>query len=70
MSVTKTITQDIELSELTELFCQNQRSFYLYIAKFAASDDNSNDQDTKPLRLHRIENMIDCIFSPNMFNFF
>ncbi|CAF1038895.1 unnamed protein product [Rotaria sordida] len=67
MSTMNILTKDIELSELNELFCENKKSFYLYIANYAASDGNENEQDTKPLRFHKIENMIDCIFSPNMF---
>ncbi|CAF1493544.1 unnamed protein product [Rotaria sp. Silwood1] len=66
MSTTRILTKDIDPSELNELFCENQKSFYLYIANYAASGSNENQQDTKPLRLHQIENLIDCIFSPNM----
>jgi GNAT superfamily N-acetyltransferase len=62
MSIPLILTKDIVLSELTGLFCKNQKLFYSYIANYAASDDN----DIKPLRFHKIENMIDCIFSPNM----
>jgi GNAT superfamily N-acetyltransferase len=61
------LTKDVELIELTDLFCNNHKSFYLYIAKYAAaSDRDENEKDIKPLRLHKIENIIDCIFSPNL----
>jgi GNAT superfamily N-acetyltransferase len=66
MSITRTLTEDIELFQLNDLFCRNQKSFYLYIANYAAFDGDENDKDIKPLRLHKIENLIDCIFSPNM----
>ncbi|CAF3240255.1 unnamed protein product, partial [Rotaria sp. Silwood2] len=66
MSPTRIVTKDIDASELNELFCKNQKSFYLYIANYAASGNNANQQDTKPLRLHQIENLINCIFSPNI----
>lgn len=66
MSTTRKLTEHIDLFELTDLFCRNQKSFYLYIANYAAFNGDENEKDVKPLRLHKIENMIDCIFSPNM----
>lgn len=61
------LTQNTEAIQLTDLFCKNQRSFYQYIANYAAShDDNDDEKDTKPLRIHKINNIIDCIFSPKM----
>ncbi|CAF1264250.1 unnamed protein product [Adineta steineri] len=66
MSTMKILTNDIEPSELSESFCENQKSFYSYIANYAASDPTENGKDIKPLRFHKIENIINCIFSPNM----
>jgi hypothetical protein len=63
MSKTRILTTDVELSDLNDSFCSNQKSFYLYIAKYAASTNDK--KDNKPLRLHKIENLIDCIYSPN-----
>lgn len=59
------LTEDVSLTELTDLFCKNQQSFYGYIAKYTARADNEEDNSDKPLRFHTIENSIDCIFSPN-----
>ena len=69
MTTTNLLTEDIELAELSSLFCKNQKSFHLYIANYAASNSNNNDNETaaKPLRLHKVENMVDCVFSPNMY---
>lgn len=67
MSGMEIITTDVTLEELTDLFCRNQRLFYLHIGKYAAthSEDMSPvDHESKPLRVHRIESMIDCIYSP------
>ncbi|CAF3294547.1 unnamed protein product [Rotaria socialis] len=67
VSLMKILTKNIdEALELSELFCENKKSFYLHIASYAATDGDENEQGIKPLRFHKVENMIDCIFSPNM----
>ncbi|CAF1153747.1 unnamed protein product [Rotaria magnacalcarata] len=67
VSLMKILAKDIdEPLELSDCFYENKKSFYLYIASYAASDGDANEQGSKPLRFHKVENMIDCIFSPNM----
>jgi GNAT superfamily N-acetyltransferase len=58
------LTDDVELIQLTELFVKNQQCFYHYIANYAAENEHE-EPVAKPLRFHRIENTIDCLFSPH-----
>jgi GNAT superfamily N-acetyltransferase len=67
MSRENIVVNDIEICDLTQLFCNNQKSFYLHIGNGAGAllnDDNNNMEH--PLRVHRIANIIDCVFSPNI----
>ncbi|CAF1008049.1 unnamed protein product [Adineta ricciae] len=57
------LTEDIETTDLSYYFCNNQSGFYNYIAQYAAS--SSVEDDSKPLRVHKVENIINCIYSPN-----
>ena len=64
MAHDRILTEDVELMQLTSLFSQNQQSFYRYIASYAAENEHEEIVG-KPLRFHRIEKTIDCLFSPH-----
>ena len=63
MARDRILTEDVELMQLTALFSKNQQCFYHYIATYAAENEHEETVG-RPLRFHRIENTIDCLFSP------
>ena len=58
------LKDDVPLEDLSDLFCRNQRAFYLHIVKNTSSQSEAEADVDKPLRLHRVEGLINCVFSP------